>query len=499
METDRVRESVNSRLADTISQSLTADCDRQLCVRQESVGRVGILNDTTRSTTEGLQVPEQVILPVPSWRGDFDSSRMMQQILREMYVDPELLAELNEEQKQILFYKIRQEQVRRWMEQETQEGGWEKTLVKSKNESKRSVQWLLGRDGEVWVWVMGDAPGDKPYELIIKELMEGRARRQAQLEAQEMWRKKEEEIKQKFRDAITKEKAHSVELKNLSDTHIKKQEEEERKREEEEIRRAEEKRAKELYMSLQREQRKSEHCDKEWEEQLRRCKAADEEMTRKACWARDEYKRQSLRTIEKGHVACLSGHFQKQSQRRHSSFIESPSTSVTSSEVKPKPGLQRAEPPSYRRRQSRRHSTTTQPLMDRELVILWFNEEQKPKQAGYERNSNTIAPWFHGLITREDSEGLLMNAAEGSFLVRVSERIWGYTLSYRTARGFKHFLIDASGDFYSFLGVDQNRHATLADLIDFHKEEIITATGKELLLEACSRTGPSVDFGGLFP
>ncbi|TRZ03391.1 hypothetical protein DNTS_032436, partial [Danionella cerebrum] len=61
-----------------------------------------------------------------------------------------------------------------------------------------------------------------------------------------------------------------------------------------------------------------------------------------------------------------------------------------------------------------------------------------------------------------------MNAAEGSFLVRVSERIWGYTLSYRTARGFKHFLIDASGDFYSFLGVDQNRHATLADLIDFH-------------------------------
>lgn len=62
-----------------------------------------------------------------------------------------------------------------------------------------------------------------------------------------------------------------------------------------------------------------------------------------------------------------------------------------------------------------------------------------------------------------------MNASEGSFLVRVSERIWGYTLSYRTASGFKHFLIDASGDYYSFLGVDQNRHATLADLIDFHK------------------------------
>jgi len=54
-------------------------------------------------------------------------------------------------------------------------------------ENRKGVQWLQGKDGEVWVWVMGDAPGDKPYEVIVKELMEERARRQAQLEAQEMW------------------------------------------------------------------------------------------------------------------------------------------------------------------------------------------------------------------------------------------------------------------------------------------------------------------------
>uniref|UniRef100_A0A8C2FJR4 SH2 domain containing 4Ba n=1 Tax=Cyprinus carpio TaxID=7962 RepID=A0A8C2FJR4_CYPCA len=314
---------------------------------------------------------------------------------------------------QILFFIIRQEQVRHWTECESQEEGWKRPLTKERNdESGKSVQWLQGRHGEVWVWVMGDSPGDKPYAMIVKELMEERARRQAQLEAQELWRKKEEEIKQKFRDAITKEK----------DRKAAKQEEEGMQEKLKVIDQQTPQTSKSAYVDPK---------------QL---------MTRKARWARDEYKRQSLQAIEKSHVAALF-------------FPISPAWVRT-----PRPS-------------------------SREMLILWFTEEEKPKQAGYERNGNDIAPWFHGIISRDDSETLLMNAAEGSFLVWVSEMIWSYTLSYRTASIFKHFLINVSRDCYGFLVLDQNRHATL--------EEVITTTRKELLLEACKRTGPSVDFRGI--
>lgn len=53
--------------------------------------------------------------------------------------------------------------------------------------SDKHIQWLLGADGEVWVWVMGEGPGDKPYEEISEELIAERARLQAQREAEELW------------------------------------------------------------------------------------------------------------------------------------------------------------------------------------------------------------------------------------------------------------------------------------------------------------------------
>ncbi|KFO79340.1 SH2 domain-containing protein 4B, partial [Cuculus canorus] len=255
---------------------------------------------------------------------------MLQQILRDMYIDPELLAELNEEQKQILFYKMREEQLRRWKEREEKARLEEAMLRKTarrKQSNGKHVQWLRGKDGEVWVWVMGEAPGDKRYEQISEELIAERARQQAQKEAEELWRQKEAEITKKFRDAMAQEKARIVAEKwkiEMEDRkaakleeekiqeELKKREEEERQKGEEQIRQQEEIRAKELYLSLKQAQQHSQHSDddQEWEEQLRRSKAADEERSHKARRARDEYRRQSLRAIQKGKVAGLSNLFQ---------------------------------------------------------------------------------------------------------------------------------------------------------------------------------------------
>ena len=74
-----------------------------------------------------------------------------------------------------------------------------------------------------------------------------------------------------------------------------------------------------------------------------------------------------------------------------------------------------------------------------------------------------------GILTLKRANELLSTCVPGSFLIRVSERIRGYALSYLSEDGCKHFLIDASTDSYSFLGVDQLQHATLAELVEYHK------------------------------
>ncbi|XP_078121662.1 uncharacterized protein LOC144527485 isoform X2 [Sander vitreus] len=104
---------------------------------------------------------------------------MLQQILKDMYIDPDVLNALNEDQKKTLFLKMRQEQVRRWKEREEElerEGGDTECMrTKSKQANSKNVSWLLGRDGDVAVIVIGEVD-----ELSSKFICSGLGEKKAQ-------------------------------------------------------------------------------------------------------------------------------------------------------------------------------------------------------------------------------------------------------------------------------------------------------------------------------
>ena len=75
------------------------------------------------------------------------------------------------------------------------------------------------------------------------------------------------------------------------------------------------------------------------------------------------------------------------------------------------------------------------------------------------------------MITRADAEELLGEDAEiGSFLIRLSDKVWGYTISYKCEERIKHFLIDAH-DYkkVKFDGNSEKMHKGLHALITFHE------------------------------
>ncbi|MCJ8740703.1 hypothetical protein PDJAM_G00062090 [Pangasius djambal] len=100
---------------------------------------------------------------------------MLQQILKEMYIDPDVLDALNEEQKKTLFLKMRQEQVRRWKEREEKLEQEEPRKPKPSPAHSKSVSWLLGCDGDVQVIVIGEMDEFKSSKILRAGLGERKA------------------------------------------------------------------------------------------------------------------------------------------------------------------------------------------------------------------------------------------------------------------------------------------------------------------------------------
>ncbi|CAB1325077.1 unnamed protein product [Coregonus sp. 'balchen'] len=93
---------------------------------------------------------------------------MLAQILQEMWVDPEVLEALSEDQRRMLFLKMREEQVRRWTEREEKDERQMRTRehARSKKGHSKSVRWLLGRDGDVSVSVIGELDEFRSSKLL---------------------------------------------------------------------------------------------------------------------------------------------------------------------------------------------------------------------------------------------------------------------------------------------------------------------------------------------
>ncbi|KAM9043272.1 SH2 domain-containing protein 4A isoform 1-T1 [Megaptera novaeangliae] len=422
---------------------------------------------------------------------------MLKQILSEMYIDPDLLAELSEEQKQILFFKMREEQVRRWKEREAAMEKQESLPVKPrpKKDNGKSVHWKLGADEEVWVWVMGEHHLDKPYDALCDEILAQGARLKPEQEVRELRKTQSREF-----TSSLKPKSHSSDVRAPGDREPRSvcektaeeaghgrgrgpaspleeektpKKESVKKTQDEEVKQIDEERTKQIYKSWKE--------DSEWQASLRKSKAADERRRSLAKQAREDYKRLSQRG-------------------RGSEGPQSPPGGPQKPRRPPLPPKPQFLSPAGHPCRPLRNQAAARPASRSAQgdIVRWFQEEQLPLRAGYLGASDSVAPWFHGILTLQRANELLSTCVPGSFLIRVSERIKGYVLSYLSKDGCKHFLIDASTDSYSFLGADQLQHASLAELVEYHKEEPITSLGKELLLYPCGQQEQPPDYQELF-
>lgn len=433
-----------------------------------------------------------------------------------MYIEPDLLTELSDEQKQILFLKMREEQVRRWKEHEEKmekEDRKKPRIIKSKP-GKKTVNFLTGNDGNEWVWVMGEHKNDKSIEQILEEEAQAKALLEAEREAEELRKKEEAEMRRKIEEErrrhieeMEKEKRRQEEAalyQSIKEAKLmaKKAEEERKRLEEEEKKKmleianverrktlqhmdnVKKRRSDELYIKW-KEMRKnldkvaeesSKELEKNFREQERRSKVAEEEMRDIARRAREE-NRLSINRV--GKLVMNANRL---------TIGEKPPLPPKTSDLLDK---------NKKMIEARRKSRGPRPP-NREAVIEWFHQEEKNKKTVIDKNTGKIAEWFHGVITRMDAEKLLLEKPKGSYLVRVSEKVWGYTISYRAVDRCKHFLIDASEDQCHFFGPNQLPHDSILELVNHHKKNPITVVGGETLLYPCAQICDPPDYWELF-
>eukprot|EP00040_Diaphanoeca_grandis_P032118 m.193634 g.193634 ORF g.193634 m.193634 type:complete len:1246 (-) comp32511_c1_seq1:49-3786(-) len=119
---------------------------------------------------------------------------------------------------------------------------------------------------------------------------------------------------------------------------------------------------------------------------------------------------------------------------------------------------------------------------DKKNVLKWWNRMEKGRKV-HLSDEGTIHPWFHGLISRIQAEDYLVDQVSGAFLVRVSERVHGYALSFRHHDKIRHYKLGFSSEGgYEVTGNNED-FPTLDDLVSFYRDNAITQGSDDVLLK----------------
>ncbi|XP_006808158.2 uncharacterized protein si:ch211-112g6.4 [Neolamprologus brichardi] len=117
----------------------------------------------------------------------------------------------------------------------------------------------------------------------------------------------------------------------------------------------------------------------------------------------------------------------------------------------------------------------------KELVLRWFTETQAPL---IQHNGN-FPDWFQGLATRKEAEDLLRDKSMGCFLIRLSDKAFGYILSYKGNDRCRHFVITQNQDGHFIISGDSQTYGSLTELIQHYKVSAIQPFG-EYLTSSCN-------------
>jgi myosin-3 len=133
--------------------------------------------------------------------------------------------------------------------------------------------------------------------------------------------------------------------------------------------------------------------------------------------------------------------------------------------------------------------------MSRAASVKWFQEEEESKGSG-KTDDGGFADWFHGIISRSDAEVLLKGSRDGTFLIRVAESRFGYSLSMWWKGAPKHFMIDQNAqERYIVVGNDRT-FPSLNEVVAFHMKHAVTDDG-DVLTGAAQVDGPRNDLAEL--